>query len=200
MPASLNPATSPTGQFSRVGDLLRDALREMGDSNPEVVLTVDSRRYMNYANRVIFDVNSHPYFVDLMRNRFDDMTCDMVAGQNVLTNVTVSSSLLTNTPVRIVGAGPNGGDLYTTVVGSVSNGIEVADPADSSVSDAPLVSPYKSRIGRVSNQTDIRPIDDLVFINGIKFYATMDDADNGPTNAQAASLYSSGYYLSLIHI
>jgi len=169
----------------------------MGETNPEITLSLDLRRYMNYANRVIFDVNGHPYFVDLMRNRFDDMTCDMVAGENVLKNATTAATLLTNTPVRVVGAGHGGGDLYTTVVGPVTAGVEVSDTADSSVSNAPLVSPYKARIGRVTNQTDVRPINDLVFIDGIKFYATKDDADDGPTSAQSAQLYGSDYYRML---
>lgn len=196
---SLNPTAPSTGAYSQIGELIKDAMREIGESNPDVAYSVDSARYLIYANRVINDVNRHPYYFDLMRNRIEPMTVDMTSGDRSLYNVSAGNdALVVNTPVLIVGAGRGAADL-TSIVNyqNTAGSFELMDEAQTTVSGAVMRSPYLGTIPRVTTDTDVRAIDDIVMLDGLKYYSTMDDADEGPTTPQQGQLYSTSYYQNL---
>jgi hypothetical protein len=202
MPVSLSPTTTPAGQFSPLSSLINMALAELGESNPAVVLQLEQNRYLGYANRVVGDVNQHPYLLDIIQAAYTDFTADFVAGDPKITNINAAgvgtnyhTFLLPGTPLKAAGAGYNGGDLYTTVGIADSRGVSLQDAPLSSAVGATVTSPYKAKVQRYLSTTEMRPIDDQVLIDGIKHYTKVDDVDLGLTGA--VNLYSTQYYQKL---
>lgn len=196
MDNSFNPADHSGGPFSPLTSLLRDALRETGETSPDVLLSNDQKRYVNYANRVVDDVNRHPYFADMLRHRWPRTTGAITAGSNILT-VASELSLPDTSPLVIEGAGAGGGDFYTMLytspnVASQTRQLQLADAAHSTVTNAPVRSPYETRLRRYVSVADIRAVDDPVMIDGLKYYSAIDDAASqtlAPANLNLRIVY-----------
>lgn len=199
MTAPLSPTNTPAGQFSPLSALISMALAELGESNPAVVVQLEGNRYLGYANRVVGDVNQHPYLMDIIQSAYTDFTADFTAGDPKLTNVSLAdggiTALYPGTPLKISGIGFNGGDLYTSIGIADSRGISLQDAPLTSAIGAAVTSPYKAKVQRYLSREDIRPIDDQVIIDGIKHYTKVDDVDLGLTGA--VNLYSTQYYQKL---
>ena len=148
---SFNSGGSGSGQFSTLSELIDDALREMGESSPTVLKNLESERFLNYANRVVADINRHPSFLDVLDNTYDDQTGSISSGSNdlVVTSGTVTFS--TYTPVKIAGAGASNSDLH------------------------------KTRIKRYTAIGNHRAVDDEVMLEGLKSYYSIDDTDTNNT-------------------
>lgn len=186
MAISLNPAETPAGQFSPLLALIRNALAELGESSPDVMLDTELLRMVGYANRVVNDVNTHPLFLDILTNAWDATTGSITAGTNLLTLNGASTSanpLQAGYPVLVAGAGDSGGDLYTKTITVSGPTVRLADDAGTTVSGTPVRCPYDKHIARYRSATEIRAVDDIVLIEGMKFYYSVDDT----INAQAVT-------------
>lgn len=182
---SFNPADYPQGPFSPLQSLVRDALREMGESSPDVFIAMQQKRMLNYGNKVVNEVNKHPMFMDLLHNAWDPVSgCSITAGTNLL-NVPTSAglSLGAYSPIKIVGAGSGGGDMITFALSGQNGVYKLADEADTSVTSATVKPLYSTRIKPYTSITEVRAIDDHVMIEGIKYFYTGDDA-SGPFPVQ----------------
>lgn len=185
---SFNPSGAGTGQFSTLSELVDDMLKENGEASPAVLRALEEKKFLNYANRIVADINRHPTFLDLLDNSYDDQTGSMTAGSNELTLSSGTVTFGTYTPVKVVGAGHNGSDLYSFVIrpktssgSTVSGTYLLADEADTTVSNVVVSHPYKVRLKRYQLITDTRPIDDEVLIEGLKAYYAVDDIDTNNT-------------------
>lgn len=196
MDNSLNPTDHGGGAFSPLLSLMRDALREMGETTPDVFLANSQKRMLNYANRVVMDVNGHPYFADMLRYRWQRTTGAITAGTSLLTTAT-QLTVPDQSPLVIEGAGPGGGDMLTLVYASPNieaqtKQLQLADTAHTNVTNAVVRSPYESRIRRYVAAADQRAIDDVVMTDGLKYYAALDDAASqsmGPGNVNLRVVY-----------
>lgn len=186
--SSFNPSGSGTGQFSTLAEIVDDMLRENGESSPAVLRALEEKKFINYANRVVADINRHPTFLDLLDNTYDDQTGSITAGSNELTINSGSVTFGNYTPVKLAGAGYSGSNLYSFVVkpkssgGSLVSGTYlIADEADTTVSGAVISHPYKVRLKRYQAIGDSRTIDDEVLVEGLKAYYSVDDVDTNNT-------------------
>lgn len=200
---SFNSGGSGSGQFSTLSELIDDALREMGEASPTVLKNLESERFLNYANRVVADINRHPSFLDVLDNSYDDQTGSISSGSNELVVSSGSVTFSTYTPVKIAGAGASNSDLYSFVLGSkvvggntVAGTYRIADTADTTVSGVVVSNPYKTRIKRYTAITDHRAIDDEVLLEGLKSYYTIDDTD---TNNTGLISLRSGIYTNTLN-
>tara|TARA_R110002153_G_scaffold64801_2_gene173526 strand:- start:2791 stop:3462 length:672 start_codon:yes stop_codon:yes gene_type:complete len=200
---SFNSGGSGSGQFSTLSELIDDALREMGESSPTVLKNLESERFLNYANRVVADINRHPSFLDVLDNTYDDQTGSISSGSNdlVVTSGTVTFS--TYTPVKIAGAGASNSDLHSFVLGAktvggstVAGTYRIADTADTTVSGAVISNPYKTRIKRYTAIGNHRAVDDEVMLEGLKSYYSIDDTD---TNNTGLITLRSGIYTNTLN-
>ena len=82
--SSFNPSGSGTGQFSTLSELVDDMLKENGEASPAVLRALEEKKFINYANRIVADINRHPTFLDLLDNAYDDQTGSMTSGSNEL--------------------------------------------------------------------------------------------------------------------
>ena len=201
--ASFNSGGSGSGQFSTLSELIDDALREMGEASPTVLKNLESERFLNYANRVVADINRHPSFLDVLDNTYDDQIGSISIGSNDLVVASGTVTFSTYTPIRIAGAGASGSDLYTFVLGSktvggstVSGTYRIADTADTTVSSVAISNPYKTRIKRYTAIGDYRAVDDEVMLEGLKSYYTIDDTD---TNNTGLISLKSGIYTNTLN-
>lgn len=175
---------SASAQFSSLSQLVDDMLKENGEASPSVLRGLEEKKFINYANRIVADINRHPTFLDLLDNTYDDQTGSISSGSNELTISTGSVTFGDYTPLKIAGAGGGGSDLYSFVIkpktsgGSVVSGTYmIADEADTTVSAATVSNPYKVRLKRYVLIGDTRAIDDEVMIEGLKAYYAVDDID-----------------------
>lgn len=187
---SFYPTVHPSGAFSPLQDLIRAALREDSESSPDVMMDQDQLRFLGYANRVVEDVNRHPVFKDLLEQTkpTSGVTCSATAGDGEITIAPLSNGttvqFLRNTPIRIRGAGAGGGDLITAILGDPDTGtIRIADAVDTTVTAAQVTTVYSTRIKRYTSITDIREIDDIVMIDGLKYMDALDDRSDGGVNS-----------------
>lgn len=199
---SWNPGDHSGGAFSPLDSLMRDALVELGESSPDVAIQLEQGRYLNYANRVVRLVNQHPYFQDMLLHTFEPTTGEIQAGSNELTLTGAPGSDLRferGIPLRVVGAGHNDGDLYSTVLKPdaqmPTRGLRLAHAAGTTVTNAVVSSPYAVHIPRYTSTTDIRPIDDQIIVDGIKFFFSVDGADE--QERQSLQVYNSQFFLDL---
>ena len=190
---SWNPADHPNGSFSPIQSLIRDALRDLGETAPDSILLNDSKRFLNYANRVLQNINRHPYYTAIVRGKMARGVGAITAGDTLLTlansSSTLENPLKVGTPVLITGAGSSGGDLITKVVsvddaGLNSGQLRLFDEAETTVTDAVVRSPYESALKLYVNLTDIRAIEDMVMVSGLKYFMAVD----GITAAEGESI------------
>lgn len=200
---SYNSGGSGTGQFSTLSELIDDALREMGEASPTVLKNLESERFLNYANRVVADINRHPSFLDVLDNSYDDQTGSITSGSNELVISSGTVTFNTYTPVKIAGAGFGGSDLYSFILGAktvsgstVAGTYRIGDSADTTVTNVAVTNPYKVRIKRYTAITDIRAVDDEVLLEGLKSYYTIDDTD---TNNTGLISLRSGIYTNTLN-
>ena len=200
---SYNSGGSGTGQFSTLSELIDDALREMGESSPTVLKNLEGERFLNYANRVVADINRHPSFLDVLDNSYADQTGSITSGTNELIVSSGTVTFSTYTPVKITGAGHGGSDLYSFVLGAktvsgstVAGTYRIADTADTTVSNVSVSNPYKTRIKRYTAIGNHRAIDDEVMIEGLKSYYSIDDTD---TNNTGLITLRSGIYTNTLN-
>lgn len=189
---SWNPADHPNGSFSPIQSLIRDALRDTGETAPDSILTHDGKRFLNYANRVLQNVNRHPYYTAIVRGNMGRSTGAITAGNTLLTLASTTplrTPLKLGTPVLVVGAGAAGGDLTTKVVSVddaslVEGQVRLFDEAETTVSGAVVRSPYESALKLYTNLTDIRAVEDMAMVSGLKYFMALD----GITAAEGESL------------
>ena len=81
--SSYNPSGSGGGQFSTLSELVDDMLKEVGEASPAALRALEEKKFINYANRIVADINRHPTFLDLLDNTYDDQT---VVSQPIPTN------------------------------------------------------------------------------------------------------------------
>jgi len=200
---SFNSGGSGSGQFSTLVELIDDALRELGESAPTVLRTLESERFLNYANRVVADINRHPSFLDVLDNTYDDQSGSITINTNELIISSGTVTLSQYTPIKIVGAGASGSDLYSFVLGTKSVGgstvagtYKIADEADTTVASAVVANPYKTRIKRYTSTANWRAVDDEVMIEGLKNYYSIDDTD---TNNTGLINLKSGIYTNTLN-
>lgn len=189
---SFNPVDYPSGAFSPLLSLVRDALIDMGESTPDVMVALNSKRLTNCANRVINDVNRHPVFLDILKDQWTPITgTSITAGTQVLTLPSTAETILAEfTPVKVVGAGDGGGDLYSFVLkNNIANQVTLVDVAQSTVTSAETGPIHTSRLRLYSTTSEVRPVDDQTMIEGIKFYYTIDDRDLGSYQVAKSTQY-----------
>lgn len=202
-PYSFNsdPATA-IGEFSRIDKLVEDAVNEAGEKNAAVLIAKYSNHLLNAANKVVDDVNRHPYFLQLLELQFDDGVASVTADDTMITMVSGFSGVGPYTPMKLRGVGygsPTPGDVFTFTLGSWVNGqtsLRIADAPHATKADC-VVSPlYRGRISRyISPSTEARAIGDRVMIEGIKYYWAVDrDVTTRPQNVQKQRML---YYTEL---
>ncbi|QDP51153.1 MAG: hypothetical protein Unbinned1190contig1000_46 [Prokaryotic dsDNA virus sp.] len=217
MSTSLNLSqSSDRGDFSGGLYLAQNAMQELGDAEASYFITANQQRFLNYANRVVTDVNRHPMFLDLLDAAYDNQQGSISAdSQTLVLTGSPTVTFNTYTPVKVAGAGfssesgggaaTTAGDLYSFVIrqttdgsgNSVANSWRLADTAGVTVTDAVVSHPYSTRIKRYTELSadTYRPIDDEVVVLGIKSYFMKDDSDTN--NAGLITLAQNEYTLAI---
>jgi len=168
-----------SGEFSRLDALLIDAVNEIGEKNAAVVISKYSNHLINAANKVIDDVNRHPYFLQMLEYAFDDGVASVTADSNKITIVSGFSSVDPYTPLRLkaVGYGTTPGDVITFTMDKWVSGqttLRIADYPHLTKADCVVTMVYKGRISRYTASDDRKDISDRVIIEGIKYYWSAD--------------------------
>jgi len=186
-PFNVDPATS-SGEFSRLDQLLIDAVNEIGEKNAAVQIAKYQNQLVNTANKVVDDVNRHPYFLQLLEFTFNDGVASVVQDSTTITIVSGFGGVGPYTPLRLkgVGYGTVPGDIFTYTLTSWVNGqsqLRIADAPHITKADCVVAPLFRGRISRYIATDDRKDIGDRVMIEGIKYYWSVDrDITTRPQN------------------
>jgi hypothetical protein len=200
-PYNLDPTTS-LGEFSRLDKLIEDAVNEAGEKNAAVLIAKYQNHLVNAANKVVGDVNRHPYFLQLLEPgcQFANGIASVVADDTRITIVSGFSGVAAYTPIRLegVGYGTVPGPLATFTLDSWVNGqsqVHIADAPHVTKPDCVVAPLYRGRLAHYVGITGLVPVNDRVVIEGIKYYWAVDrDVTTRPQNVQKQRML---YYTEL---
>lgn len=182
MAVNFNPSEQASGENSTLNQLMKDALRDLGELTPDTYLTLYQKKLINYANKVINEINRHPIFLDILEDQFDDIVgCSMTQGSNKITLPSSATTMLKRgAPFRITGCGFGGGTLTTFVLkdSDVANQLIAADEAETTNAAATIKPVFTGRLRLYTGVNDTRAVDDQVMIEGIKHFYTADDTND----------------------
>lgn len=168
------------GPFSTLENNLRAALREIGESSPDTMISQMGARLIACANAVVDEVNKHPAFLDLLdEDKQFDPVSNVVTVQDspIITVPSPPTQLNLYAPVFLSKGGYSNGPFVSFVAQvKASNQFRLADAAYANASDAVLSPLYTSRIRRFVTNADIRYIDDKVMIEGVKYFWSIDES------------------------
>jgi len=188
-PFNVDVATS-SGEFSRLDKLIEDAVNEAGEKNSAVLIAKYQNPLVNAANKVVDDVNRHPYFLQLLEFQFDDGIASVTADDTTITILSGFGGIGPYVPLRLqgVGYGSPPGDIFTFTLTSWINGqstLRVADAPHVTNANCVVRPLYRGRIARYIATTEFREIGDRVMIEGIKYFWAVDrDMVSRPPNVQ----------------
>lgn len=171
--------TGGTGPFSTLENNLRAALREIGETSPDTMISLMGARLIACANAVVDEVNRHPLFLDLLdeERQFDPVSGVSTTEDSPLVTIPGAPTQINlYAPVFLSKGGYNGGPLISYVAEVKGDNVfRLADSAYETKTDAVLRPLYTSRIRRFVENADVRYIDDKVMIEGIKYYWGIDE-------------------------
>lgn len=187
------------GPFSTLENNIRAALRDMGETSPDTVISQMGPRLIGDANRIVDEVNKHPVLLDFLDTdkQFDPVSnCIVTKDSAIITVPSPPTQLNLYAPVRLSKGGYANGPLISFIAEiKTDNQFRLADEAHEAASDAVLRPLFTSRIRRFVTNGDIRYIDDQVMIEGLKYYWGIDETSViAPSTGQKLS---GRYYLAL---
>jgi hypothetical protein len=190
-PFNADPATA-FGAFSRLDKLIEDAVNEAGEKNAAVLIAKYQNHLVNAANKVVDDVNRHPYFLQLLEPgcQFDDGIASVVADSTDIQILSGFSGIGSYVPLVLwaVGYGTPPGPIYTFTLSGWTNGqskLRIADSPVVTKADTLITPVARGRKPLYSVMTDNRGIGDRVVIEGIKYYWALDrEITTRPQNVQ----------------
>ena len=168
------------GEFSSLEKLIEDAVNEFGEKNAAVLIAKYANPLRNAANKVVDDVNRHPYFLQLLEFQFPDGMASVVQDSTTINILSGFGGVGPYTPLRLKSVGygtPTPGDVFTFTIDSWVNGqsqLLIADAPHVTKADCVIAPLYRGRISRYIADDDRKDIGDRVMIEGIKYYWAID--------------------------